>query len=1456
MLSYEVTMPGVTAQLDARFKAINDFETKQSSVGKTSAIDGERPSASVGVAWEVAMHQSTAAAPGRSSRLQFIDVLERLKASGELKAIQESYSSQQTLQGSTAGAGASRPSYAAAAGKNSSSQETFGSKLSSGALIMQHPQTPPRPMHGRGRGRSRGGGRAGGRTGRQAAPAPLVPSSVTVASAGGKPTAMNIADIMDDHVAAFNSFMAQFQPGAASAHAVQEAVPDSSRKGYQGAPAVTSEYFIRPESMSVIVPADSLNGTAEVGYDGGAEGGADQNVTPPRQHGSLISKLNSPDRLRVDAGTTAARTAARHAQAEANRAKLEQERQARLRQKANKVRQVSERAAAMRSTEKYTQAELRLMKATQRHRAHLQTIKQRASSENRKVGEVEFINSMNREGKVADMLAAARSADARRTAHIEQVRSKAGGVAARASQVAGATAAATQQATNQRSQAMQQRLSDGAERRANVLQERASRASSDVGRSDTPPGRKVYGVDGQSQVTSYEKSPPRLALGGKKQRSAATLKPRGAAQSYAAALSASGGSNSASIGQTAPKAAAPSAPSALQVTVPVTSAPALPPAVKRVHKTANSAGGAAAGSGSGGHTKPVQHTHERKKQGGSKQDAWSGVSSAVTSLVLTGELASPTPTRPGSRAASQGGEAESKVSDVGTSGFAANKLPAAKAATAVPRAKGRAKSGKGAAASVDELNLQDLDALLQAAAKPVSSPKAAKNTSSLALFHLSGLGLRPDAQAAMVAPAAAALKSRHKRARKTRGAIFAAAPVTSSKRAAVPLRPRVGKLLSAVTSSVVLNRTSLSAQESPLLSLACPLPTALPASIASLLQALDASGSYCEATATLPEAVLGATFELQQAFDASDDGTVVSEFHGPQGGAGGFDETGGGGSSAVSLRMTSSEADCLRTSGALRVAASVCTAAHMESQPGLLVPALRLLLLGCALPSNCDYLLAHGLMVPVVDVLGAALDRLPLRDMGLLAHMQPGSVSDALLKALGQHSPVQQEHSFADAPPVDAVARDSEGIAVTMASLQVLWLLFRHAAQRKEANTGEGAPLAAQVQRLVQYIVHSSVLVRLAMLVELLRDAPTLVAFSPLLRTVLAFFVALLNAHPRQQKPISSGGALSAAGDVLCCQVMSTGCLEVPSLLVALLLAVSPRSRTRNHSRQRDSGSSPRSIGTPGSSGFHGHRRSDSGAAAAVDAVSSIPHSALATAVLALKVVNAACRLDIGAVQGLLDDPALRSSVFHALEHLLSHAAHGMGFEAAGARQMDTTEEAVWETTLLVGYLCFNNPSHAQMLRWGPPPTPIQRLATLPFRYFSQHPYTAVLMPTLVAACAADASNLAIVTKHCSPELLLSFLEAHAQGKGGTAAGTSVVHASGVRLTPFAGFPAAVSEPLLQALLPPLPPVYQPKQRLDLRPAAVGALRAALQAQTKSSTEAGVVSAPAAEIVPDFDAMD
>ena len=1304
----------------------------------------------------------------------------------------------------------------------------------------------------------------------------MVPSSVTVASAGGKPGAMSMTDIMHDHVAAFNTFLAQF-PGMGVAAAQQgdsSHPPGAALRGAAGG------------QLSVQLPLESHSDSAAESspQDSGAGG---PTVTPPRQHGSLISKLNSPERLRVDAGTTAARTAARHAQAEANRAKLEQQRQAKLRQKANKVRQVSERAAAMRSTEKYTQAELRLMRASQRHKDHVRGIKQRASSENRKVGEVEFINSMNREGKVADMLTAARNADARRTAHIEKVRSKAGGVAARASQVAGATVAAAEEAAARRTEAMQQRLTQGAERRANALQERASRASSsDAGRGDTPPGRKVYGVDGQGQLTTYEKSPPRL--GSKDKRSTAAPRARsGSAQSYAAALSASGGSSHAGSAQAGTGAAgsgaprkerSPPLPSALQTTALAAAAPALPPSVRRVRGTASAqgvaqgaapaaAGGAAAPSAPQG--KPHKQQQKREQPSHSEHDSWSGVSSAVTSLVLTGELASPTPKRQGAAAADGApaaaaaavGMSESKqVDQEAADGGVPSTVSVQQTPPSVPRQRRRSKPARGKP-SVDDLNLQDLDALLQASTGGAPSPKAGVDTSPLALFHLSGLGLRPDADGDAVPAAVSALKSRHKRARKTRGAIFAAAPLVSSKRTTLPLRPRVGKLLQAVTSSVVLDsKTAAKQGSSPLMSLACPLPTALPASMASLLQALDASGSYCEATATLPEAVLGATFALQQAFDASDHEAVASEFHGPQGGAGGLDETGGGGSAAVSLRMTSKEADSLRTSGALRVAASVCTAAHMKAQPGLLVPALRLLLLGCALPSNCDYLLAHGLMVSVVDVLAAALDLLPLKNMGLLAHMQPGSVSAALLKALGQCTPPNEQHVFVDAPSVDAVARESEGIAVTMASLQVLWLLFRHAAQRKEADSEDGTALAAQVQRLVQYIVHSSVLVRLSMLVELLRDAPTLVAFSPLLRTVLAFFVALLNAHPRQQKSVSAGGALTAAGDVLCCQVVSMGCLGVPSLLVALLLAVSPRSRTRNHSRQRDSASSPRSTGggTPGGSssgGFQGHRRSDSGGAAPVDAVSSIPHSALATAVLALKVVNAACRLDIAAVQGLLDDPALRSSVFHALEHLLSHAAHGMGFQAAGARQMDTTEEAVWETTLLVGYLCFNNPSHAQMLRWGPPPTPIQRLATLPFRYFSQHPYTAVLMPTLVAACAADASNLAIVTKHCAPELLLAFVDALVQGSGASAAATSVVHASGVRLAPFAGFPAAVSEPLLQALLPPLPPVFEPRQRLDLRPAAVKALRGALRAQCAEPLAAEGAATGAAP-TPDFDAMD
>ena len=81
-----------------------------------------------------------------------------------------------------------------------------------------------------------------------------------------------------------------------------------------------------------------------------------------------------------------------------------------------------------------------------------------------------------------------------------------------------------------------------------------------------------------------------------------------------------------------------------------------------------------------------------------------------------------------------------------------------------------------------------------------------------------------------------------------------------------------------------------------------------------------------------------------------------------------------------------------------------------------------------------------------------------------------------------------------------------------------------------------------------------------------------------------------------------------------------------------------------------------------------------------------------------------------------------------------------------------------------MGYYERGSPQRQQSLHWGSHPTPLQRLCTLPFRYFSKSSAKAVLFPTLIAICHHDERNTSVVEEECSIDMLTEFIRAELLG--------------------------------------------------------------------------------------------
>lgn len=81
------------------------------------------------------------------------------------------------------------------------------------------------------------------------------------------------------------------------------------------------------------------------------------------------------------------------------------------------------------------------------------------------------------------------------------------------------------------------------------------------------------------------------------------------------------------------------------------------------------------------------------------------------------------------------------------------------------------------------------------------------------------------------------------------------------------------------------------------------------------------------------------------------------------------------------------------------------------------------------------------------------------------------------------------------------------------------------------------------------------------------------------------------------------------------------------------------------------------------------------------------------------------------------------------------------------------------ELIVLMGFYARGNQQNQESLHWGQAPTPLCRLCSLPFHYFSSVTGKEVLLPTIVSICYENDRALARAGEDCSPALLSSYLE-------------------------------------------------------------------------------------------------
>jgi hypothetical protein len=187
----------------------------------------------------------------------------------------------------------------------------------------------------------------------------------------------------------------------------------------------------------------------------------------------------------------------------------------------------------------------------------------------------------------------------------------------------------------------------------------------------------------------------------------------------------------------------------------------------------------------------------------------------------------------------------------------------------------------------------------------------------------------------------------------------------------------------------------------------------------------------------------------------------------------------------------------------------------------------------------------------------------------------------------------------------------------------------------------------------------------------------------------------------------------------------------------------------------------------------------------------------LSHAWLVLRCLNHLARLDLRALQGLLQSDELHSYFNYVYTILLRSLATKLGTSSSSSSSSSSTAaspsnsstngplggsgggrgggsskedvEACLEQLLtVIGYFFLNNPETQGALQASP--VLLSRLANLPFRYFCDEHYKQALFPTLLSACFPCPVNRDMLKNEMNTELLVGYLHRNMKDRDDAAA--------------------------------------------------------------------------------------
>ena len=149
--------------------------------------------------------------------------------------------------------------------------------------------------------------------------------------------------------------------------------------------------------------------------------------------------------------------------------------------------------------------------------------------------------------------------------------------------------------------------------------------------------------------------------------------------------------------------------------------------------------------------------------------------------------------------------------------------------------------------------------------------------------------------------------------------------------------------------------------------------------------------------------------------------------------------------------------------------------------------------------------------------------------------------------------------------------------------------------------------------------------------------------------------------------------------------------------------------------------------------------------------VNAQSRTVISSSLVAVKILNNICRIDLNLVQNLFVTPLNQEQIQHVIIYIVNYSLEYL-------EQSDEVKELLHETLLLVSYLCLQNENFQNVVNKGVV-TIIQHICNLPFSYFSEKLLKDILFPTLITMTYNNVRNTKILSNEINLKMLVMYFK-------------------------------------------------------------------------------------------------